>query len=216
MAWTYTTLTQSIQDWTDNAETTFVAEIPFFITNAEERIFKSVDLEYFRKNVSGTFTSGNKFLAVPSDYLSSFSLAFVDSSGNTNFLLQKDVSFIQEYTPGGTSTTGNPKYYAPFDVETFIVSPTPNSAYTAELHYFYRPASITTDDSGTTWIGTNASDALLYGSLVEAYTFMKGEADVIKMYSDRYMEALSRLKNYAEGIEDIDAFRSGKLISPRT
>ena len=216
MAWTYTTLTQSIQDWTDNAETTFVAEIPFFITNAEERIFKSVDLEYFRKNVSGTFTSGNKFLAVPSDYLSSFSLAFVDSSGNTNFLLQKDVSFIQEYTPGGTSTTGNPKYYAPFDVETFIVSPTPDSAYTAELHYFYRPASITTDDSGTTWIGTNASDALLYGSLVEAYTFMKGEADVIKMYSDRYMEALSRLKNYAEGIEDIDAFRAGKLISPRT
>ena len=216
MAWTYTTLTQSIQDWTDNAETTFVAEIPFFITNAEERIFKSVDLEYFRKNVSGTFTSGNKFLAVPSDYLSSFSLAFVDSSGNTNFLLQKDVSFIQQYTPGGTSTTGNPKYYAPFDVETFIVSPTPDSAYTAELHYFYRPASITTDDSGTTWIGTNASDALLYGSLVEAYTFMKGEADVIKMYSDRYMEALSRLKNYAEGIEDIDAFRAGKLISPRT
>ena len=216
MAWTYTTLTQSIQDWTDNAETTFVAEIPFFIMNAEERIFKSVDLEYFRKNVSGTFTSGNKFLAVPSDYLSSFSLAFVDASGNTNFLLQKDVSFIQQYNPGGNSTTGNPKYYAPFDVETFIVSPTPDSAYTAELHYFYRPGAITTDDSGTTWIGTNASDALLYGSLVEAYTFMKGEADVIKMYSDRYMEALSRLKNYAEGIEDIDAFRAGKLISPRT
>jgi hypothetical protein len=216
MAWTYNTLTQSIQDWTDNSETTFVAEIPFFIINAEERIFKSIDLEYFRKNVSGTFTSGNKFLSMPSDYLSSFSLAFVDASGNTNFLLQKDVSFIQEYTPGGNSTTGNPKYYAPFDVETFIVSPTPDSAYTAELHYFYRPASITTDDSGITWIGTNASDALLYGSLVEAYIFMKGEADVIKMYSDRYMESISRLKNYAEGMEDKDAFRSGKLIRPRT
>ena len=216
MAWTYNTLTQSIQDWTDNSETTFVAEIPFFIINAEERIFKSIDLEYFRKNVSGTFTSGNKFLSMPSDYLSSFSLAFVDASGNTNFLLQKDVSFIQEYTPGGNSTTGNPKYYAPFDVETFIVSPTPDSAYTAELHYFYRPASITTDDSGITWIGTNASDALLYGSLVEAYTFMKGEADIIKMYSDRYMESISRLKNYAEGMEDKDAFRSGKLIRPRT
>jgi hypothetical protein len=216
MAWTYTTLTQSIKDWTDNSEATFVAEIPFFIINAEERIFKSIDLEYFRKNVSGTFTSGNKFLSMPSDYLSSFSLAFVDASGNTNFLLQKDVSFIQEYTPGGNSTTGNPKYYAPFDVETFIVSPTPDSAYTAELHYFYRPASITTDDSGTTWIGTNASDALLYGSLVEAYTFMKGEADIIKMYSDRYMESISRLKNYAEGMEDKDAFRSGKLIRPRT
>jgi hypothetical protein len=216
MAWTYTTLTQSIKDWTDNSETTFVAEIPFFIMNTEERIFKSVDLEYFRKNVSGTFTSGNKFLSMPSDYLSSFSLAFVDASGNTNFLLQKDVSFIQEYTPGGNSTTGNPKYYAPFNVETFIVSPTPDSAYTAELHYFYRPASITTDDSGITWIGTNASDALLYGSLVEAYTFMKGEADIIKMYSDRYMESISRLKNYAEGMEDKDAFRSGKLIRPRT
>ena len=216
MAWTYNTLTQSIQDWTDNSETTFVAEIPFFIINAEERIFKSIDLEYFRKNVSGTFTSGNKFLSMPSDYLSSFSLAFVDASGNTNFLLQKDVSFIQEYTPGGNSTTGNPKYYAPFDVETFIVSPTPDSAYTAELHYFYRPASITTDDSGITWIGTNASDALLYGSLVEAYIFMKGEADVIKMYSDRYMESISRLKNYAEGMEDKDAFRAGKLIRPRT
>ena len=216
MAWTYTTLTQSIKDWTDNSETTFVAEIPFFIMNTEERIFKSVDLEYFRKNVSGTFTSGNKFLSMPSDYLSSFSLAFVDASGNTNFLLQKDVSFIQEYTPGGNSTTGNPKYYAPFDVETFIVSPTPDSAYTAELHYFYRPASITTDDSGITWIGTNASDALLYGSLVEAYTFMKGEADIIKMYSDRYMESISRLKNYAEGMEDKDAFRAGKLIRPRT
>lgn len=216
MAWTYTTLTQSIKDWTDNSETTFVAEIPFFIMNTEERIFKSVDLEYFRKNVSGTFTSGNKFLSMPSDYLSSFSLSFVDSSGNNNFLLQKDVSFLQEYTPGGNSTTGNPKYYAPFDVETFIVSPTPDSAYTAELHYFYRPASITTDDSGITWIGTNASDALLYGSLVEAYTFMKGEADIIKMYSDRYMESISRLKNYAEGMEDKDAFRSGKLIRPRT
>ena len=216
MAWTYTTLTQSIKDWTDNSETTFVAEIPFFIMNTEERIFKSVDLEYFRKNVSGTFTSGNKFLAVPSDYLSSFSLAFVDASGNTNFLLQKDVSYIQEHTPGGSSTTGNPKYYAPFDYQNFIVAPTPDASYVAELHYFYRPTSITTVDTGITWIGTNASDALLYGCLVEAYTFMKGEADIIKMYSDRYMESISRLKNYAEGMEDKDAFRSGKLIRPRT
>ena len=216
MAWTYTTLTQSIKDWTDNSETTFVAEIPFFITNAEERIFKSIDLEYFRKNVSGELTSGNKFLAMPTDYLSSFSLAFIDSSGNTNFLLQKDVSFLQQYTPGGSSTTGNPKYYAPFDYQNFIVAPTPDASYVAELHYFYRPTSITTVDTGVTWIGTNASDALLYGCLVEAYTFMKGEADIIKMYSDRYMESISRLKNYAEGMEDKDAFRAGKLIRPRT
>jgi hypothetical protein len=216
MAWTYTTLTQSIKDWTDNSETTFVAEIPFFITNAEERIFKSIDLEYFRKNVSGELTSGNKFLSMPTDYLSSFSLAFIDASGNTNFLLQKDVSYIQEHTPGGSSTTGNPKYYAPFDYQNFIVAPTPDASYVAELHYFYRPTSITTVDTGVTWIGTNASDALLYGCLVEAYTFMKGEADIIKMYSDRYMESISRLKNYAEGMEDKDAFRAGKLIRPRT
>ena len=216
MAWTYNTLTQSIQDWTDNSETTFVAEIPFFITNAEERIFKSIDLEYFRKNVSGELTSGNKFLSMPTDYLSSFSLAFIDASGNTNFLLQKDVSYIQEHTPGGSSTTGNPKYYAPFDYQNFIVAPTPDASYVAELHYFYRPTSITTVDTGVTWIGTNASDALLYGCLVEAYTFMKGEADIIKMYSDRYMESISRLKNYAEGMEDKDAFRAGKLIRPRT
>jgi hypothetical protein len=216
MAWTYTTLTQSIKDWTDNSETTFVAEIPFFITNAEERIFKSIDLEYFRKNVSGELTSGNKFLSMPTDYLSSFSLAFIDASGNTNFLLQKDVSYIQEHTPGGSSTTGNPKYYAPFDYQNFIVAPTPDASYVAELHYFYRPTSITTVDTGITWIGTNASDALLYGCLVEAYTFMKGEADIIKMYSDRYMESISRLKNYAEGMEDKDAFRAGKLIRPRT
>ena len=216
MAWTYTTLTQSIKDWTDNSETTFVAEIPFFITNAEERIFKSIDLEYFRKNVSGELTSGNKFLSMPTDYLSSFSLAFIDASGNTNFLLQKDVSYIQEHTPGGSSTTGNPKYYAPFDYQNFIVAPTPDASYVAELHYFYRPTSITTVDTGVTWIGTNASDALLYGCLVEAYTFMKGAADIIKMYSDRYMESISRLKNYAEGMEDKDAFRAGKLIRPRT
>ena len=216
MAWTYTTLTQSIKDWTDNSETTFVAEIPFFIINAEERIFKSIDLEYFRKNVSGELTSGNKFLSMPTDYLSSFSLAFIDASGNTNFLLQKDVSYIQEHTPGGSSTTGNPKYYAPFDYQNFIVAPTPDASYVAELHYFYRPTSITTVDTGVTWIGTNASDALLYGCLVEAYTFMKGEADIIKMYSDRYMESISRLKNYAEGMEDKDAFRAGKLIRPRT
>lgn len=216
MAWTYTTLTQSIKDWTDNSETTFVAEIPFFITNAEERIFKSIDLEYFRKNVSGELTSGNKFLSMPTDYLSSFSLAFIDASGNTNFLLQKDVSYIQEHTPGGSSTTGNPKYYAPFDYQNFIVAPTPDASYVAELHYFYRPTSITTVDTGVTWIGTNASDALLYGCLVEAYTFMKGESDIIKMYSDRYMESISRLKNYAEGMEDKDAFRAGKLIRPRT
>jgi len=208
MSFTYTTLTQSIQDWTENNESTFVAEIPFFVKNAEERIFKSIDLDYFRKNVSGSMTSSNKFLQKPSDYLASFSLSYVDSSSNNVFLLQKDVNFIQEYNPN-PSTTGSPKYYASYDVDTFIVGPTPNSNYTVELHYFYRPTSLTTDNSGTTWISTNAPDALLYACLIEAYTFMKGEADLLKVYDSRLIEALSRLKVYGEGQENVDAYRDG-------
>ena len=139
MSFTLTTLTASIQEWTQNDESTFVAEIPFFITNAEERIFKSVDLDYFRKNVTGTLTSGNKFLEKPSDYLATHSLSYVDSSSNNVFLLQKDVNFLQEYSPN-PSTTGLPIYYAQFDVDTFIVAPTPSSSFSVELHYFYRPA----------------------------------------------------------------------------
>ena len=216
MSFSYAQLKTAIQDYTENTETSFVTHLPDFIRSSEDRIFKLVDLEFFRKNATASLTASDQFLSVPTDYLSSFSLAFIDSSGNTNFLLQKDVSFLQQYTPGGSSTTGSPKYYAPFDYQNFIVAPTPDSSYVAELHYFYRPTSITTVDTGTTWIGDNATDALLYACLVEAYTFMKGEADIIKMYSDRYMESISRLKNYAEGMEDRDAFRSGKLIRPRT
>ena len=208
MSFTYTTLTQSIKDWTENDESTFVAEIPFFVTNAEERIFKSIDLDYFRKNVSGTMTSSNKFLEKPSDYLASFSLSYVDSSSNNVFLLQKDVNFIQEYNPN-PSTTGSPKYYASYDVDTFIVAPTPDSSYAVELHYFYRSASLTTVDSGTTWISTNAPDALLYACLIEAYTFMKGETEILQLYTSRFTEALSRLKVYGEGQENTDAYRDG-------
>jgi hypothetical protein len=208
MSFTLTTLKQSIQDWTQNSETTFVNELDFIIINAEERIFKSVDLDYFRKNVTGSMSSGNQFLQKPSDYLASFSLSFVNASSENVFLLQKDVNFIQEYSPN-PSTTGTPKYYASYDVDNYIVGPTPDSNYTVELHYFYRPASITTDDSGTTWISENASDALLYACLVEAYTFMKGEADMLQLYSQRYGEAISRLKVYGEGQENSDAYRDG-------
>jgi len=208
MSFTLTTLKQSIQDWTQNSETTFVNELDFIIINAEERIFKSVDLDYFRKNVTGSMSSGNQFLQKPSDYLASFSLSFVNASSENVFLLQKDVNFIQEYNPN-PSTTGTPKYYASYDVDNYIVGPTPDSNYTVELHYFYRPASITTDDSGTTWISENASDALLYACLVEAYTFMKGEADMLQLYSQRYGEAISRLKVYGEGQENSDAYRDG-------
>jgi len=208
MSFTLTTLKQSIQDWTQNSETTFVNELDFIIINAEERIFKSVDLDYFRKNVTGSMSSGNQFLQKPSDYLASFSLSFVNASSENVFLLQKDVNFIQEYNPN-PSTTGSPKYYASYDVDNYIVAPTPDSNYTVELHYFYRPASITTDDSGTTWISENAPDALLYACLVEAYTFMKGEADMLALYTQRYGEAISRLKVYGEGQENSDAYRDG-------
>ena len=214
MSFTLTTLKQSIQDWTENDETTFVNELDFFIKNAEERILKSVDLDYFRKNVTGTMTSGNKFLEKPSDYLATFSLSYVKDSANV-FLLQKDVNYIQEFTPN-PSTTGSPRFYSSFDVDTFIIAPTPDSSYAVELHYYYRPASLTTDNSGTTWISTNAPDALLYACLVEAYTFMKGETDLIQLYSARYGEAITRLKNYGEGQENTDAFRTGLVRVPKS
>jgi hypothetical protein len=214
MSFTLTTLTASVQEWTQNDESTFVAEIPFFIKNAEERIFKTVDLDYFRKNVTGSATSGNKFLEKPSDYMATFSLSLINSGANV-FLLQKDVNFLQEYHPDPT-VTGTPKYYAQFDVSTFILAPTPNADFTAELHYYYRPASLTTDNSGSTWISTNAPDALLYGTLVEAYTFMKGEKDLLDLYNGRYLESIARLKNYAEGRNYSDSFREGLVRQRQT
>tara|TARA_R100001460_G_scaffold36848_1_gene70738 strand:+ start:789 stop:1433 length:645 start_codon:yes stop_codon:yes gene_type:complete len=213
MSFTLTTLKQSIQDWTQNSETTFVNELDFIIKNAEERIFKVVDLDYFRKNVTGGLTTGNKFLQKPSDYLATFSLSYVKDSANV-FLLQKDVNFIQEFTPN-PSTTGSPRYYSSFDVDNFIVAPTPDADYSAELHYYYRPQSITTDDSGTTWIATNAPDALLYACLVEAYTFMKGESDLLQLYTARFTEAMSRLKVYGEAQENTDAYREGLVRIPK-
>ena len=214
MSFTLTTLKQSVQDWTENDETTFVNELDFFIKNAEERIFKTVDLDYFRKNVEGTATTGNKFLQKPSDYIATFSLSVI-SSGSNIFLLQKDVNFIQEYQPDPT-VTGTPKYYAQFDVNNFILAPTPNADFAVELHYYYRPTSLTTDPNGTTWISTNAPDALLYGTLVEAYTFMKGEKDILDLYNGRFLESLARLKNYAEGRNYSDSYREGLVRQRQT
>tara|TARA_Y100000114_G_scaffold155330_1_gene179219 strand:+ start:968 stop:1612 length:645 start_codon:yes stop_codon:yes gene_type:complete len=214
MSFTLTTLKQSVQDWTENDETTFVNELDFFIKNAEERIFKTVDLDYFRKNVEGSATSGNKFLQKPLDYLATFSLSLL-SSGSHIFLLQKDVNFIQEYNPDPT-VTGTPKYYAQFDVSNFILAPTPNADFAVELHYYYRPTSLTTDPNGTTWISTNAPDALLYGTLVEAYTFMKGEKDILDLYNGRFLESLARLKNYAEGRNYSDSYREGLVRQRQT
>ena len=214
MSFTLATLKTAIKDYSENQETSFVNHLDDFIVSAEERILKAVDLEYFRKNVTGAMTASNEFLAVPSDYLASFSLS-ITSSSTKHFLLQKDVNFLQEYHPDPT-VTGTPKYYAQFDVDNFILAPTPNANFTAELHYYYRPASLTTDDSGSTWISTNAPDALLYGTLVEAYTFMKGEKDLLDLYNGRYLESIARLKNYAEGRNYSDSFREGLVRQKQT
>tara|TARA_R100000995_G_scaffold21316_1_gene8929 strand:+ start:1737 stop:2591 length:855 start_codon:yes stop_codon:yes gene_type:complete len=277
VSYTYTTLKSAIKDYTENQESTFVKHLVDFITSAEERIFKSVDLEFFRKNVTGTTTSGNQFLAVPNDYLASFSLS-IESSSSKQFLLFKDVNFLQEYNPN-SATTGTPRYYGIYDHQNFLLSPTPDAAYSAELHYYYRPASLTvstvtltvssvsgtfvdsetltggtsgatttisealtsttmkivlpstdltvgetvtggtsgatgtvvstTADTTTTYLSVNAPNAMLYGSLVEAYTFMKGEPDVLKMYSERFVESLVRLKDLGESRENDDANRQG-------
>jgi len=214
MSFTFTTLKQAIQDFSENDETTFVNNLSVFIKNTEERILKLVDLDFFRKNVSGTLTTSNRFLAAPSDYLASFSLS-ITNSNNKEFLLLKDVNFIQEYHPNA-STTGTPKYYATFDVDNFIVAPTPDANYSAELHYYYRPQSITATSDGTSWLGTNAPDTLLYGCLLEASTFMKGEAEVTQLYQARFTEAISRLKNYGEGVENTDAYREGLVRIQKT
>ncbi len=215
MSFTKATLTTAIQDYTDNSETTFVNNIPNFIKASEEKILKSVDLDYFRKNVTSALTSSDAFLTVPSDYLASFSLQ-ITTSGSESFLLQKDVNFLREYTPAST-TTGLPKYYARFDEDNFILAPTPNSNYTVQLNYFYRPASLTAgSDSGTTWVSTNAPFALLYGSLVEAYTFMKGEPDVIQNYNGLFTQYLERVKDLGEARENTDGYRVGLPSRPRT
>jgi len=218
MSYTYAQLKAAIQNYADNTETSFVANIDDFIRSAEQTILNSIDLQYFRKNVAGV-TSGtgtNPYLQVPSDYLASFSLS-IENAGSKEFLLEKDVNFVQSFNP--TSATGVPKYYAYFDINNFILAPIPAVVYTAELHYFYRPISLTSatvGDNGTTWLSENAPNALLYGSLIEAYIYMKGEPDIMKMYQDRFMQSLERLKDYGEARENSDAYRQGLPTRPRT
>tara|TARA_Y100000114_G_scaffold113908_1_gene107901 strand:- start:1474 stop:2118 length:645 start_codon:yes stop_codon:yes gene_type:complete len=209
MSWTFTTLKSAIQDYTQNTESTFVSNLPTLIVQAENRIIKSLELPNFRKNVTGTLTASNPYLSAPSDYLYPFSLAVLDGSNNYEYLLNKDVSFIRQAYPSA-STTGTPKFYAQFDDDTFIVAPTPSTGLTVELHYFYKPESITVASSGTTWLGTNATEALLYGSLVEAYTFMKGEPDILANYENRFKEALGKLTLESDGYNRKDAFRDGQ------
>ena len=283
MSFTYTQLKTAIEDYTENNETSFVRNLPLFIRLTEERILKNVQLSLFRKNSAGSMTQNNKYLAVPSDFLAPFALSFTDSDSNTSFVEYKDPEFIQMYTPNPT-TTGAPKYYGMFDLNNFILGPTPNSSYSAELHYFYRPESLTqssytltlsavsqgatftTSDtitggtsgessgvelvpSGTslvvvipssnyvvgetitaspsgatgvisaigadttlTWLSENAELAMLYGSLTEAYTYMKGDPTLMQLYTQKFGESVSRLKNLGEALEVTDEYRTGQLI----
>ena len=284
MSYTYTQLKSSIQDYTDNNETSFVSNLDRFIKSTEQRIFSTVDLEFFRKNVSGTMTSGNQFLATPTDYLASFNMS-IENSGSKVFLLQKDVNFLQESYPDST-VTGVPKYYAAYDVSNFLIAPTPNANFSSELHYYYRPVSLadskftltvsnvsgtfasgetitggtsaesttissitsatqfvviiptgtftvgetvtggtsgatgvvvsTSADTTLTWLSENAPNAMLYGSLFEAYTYMKGEQDMMNLYNGRFGEAISRVKDLAEARENSDAYRRGLPDRART
>jgi hypothetical protein len=209
----YAALVQAIQDYTQNEETSFVSNIPTFVQQAEERINRSIMLPELRKNATATMTAGNKYVARPSDFLAVFSFAVIDAAGDTTYLLDKDVSFIREAYPS-TSTQALPKYYAQFDGDSdgeqgnFILGATPDANYDIELHYYYDPESIVT--AGTSWYGDNAEAALLYGSLIEAYTYMKGEADLIALYTGRYKEAMGQLT----GIDirsDRDEYRNGKV-----
>tara|TARA_R110002020_G_scaffold475336_1_gene709647 strand:- start:2861 stop:3505 length:645 start_codon:yes stop_codon:yes gene_type:complete len=204
MAFTFTTLKTAIQDYTDNSETTFTNQLDRFILNSEERILKECQLSVFRRNATGSASSGTKFLTKPSDFLSPFSLSVVKDSSN-EFLLYKQVTFLQDYTPN-PATSGAPEFYADWDDEAFLMAPTPDQDYTMELHYFYRPTSITTASTGTTWLGDNAELALLYGALVEAYTFMKGEAELLSLYNNRFLESIQWLKILGEGKQTRDEY----------
>jgi len=204
---TYSGLKTAIQNYLDNDETTFTNTLDTFIQQTEERILKSVQLPVFRKNSTGSGTSGNTYLATPSDYLSPYSLAVVDGDSNYSYLLLKHVTWIRDYTPA-VATTGEPLYYAQFDDDTFILAPTPNSNFTFELHYFYRPASLTAaGDSGTTWLSTNASNAMLYGCLVEGAIFMKMAPDEVLLYEQKFKEALATLKALGESKDVRDEAR---------
>ena len=215
----YATLVSTIKAYTENdfpdtagsGGLTSTEQVDTFIQEAEQRVFNSVQMLDLRKNVTGNVTSGNKYLSVPSDWLANFSLAVIDTDGNYSYLLNKDVNFIRESFPDPTDT-GIPTHYSFFDENSYILGPTPDANYSVELHYFYYPQSIVT--ASTSWLGDNFDSVLLYGSLLEAYTFMKGEADVIAGYQKRYDEALALLKELSEGKNRQDMYRTPQIRYP--
>jgi hypothetical protein len=218
----YSQLVVAISDYAENTFQT--VDVNLFITQAEQRIYNTVQFPSLRKNVTGNITANNKYLACPTDFLAPYSLAiFPYGGGEYTYLLNKDVNFMREAYPNPTST-GTPKYYGLFGPAvsgstisnelTFILGPTPDTTYSAELHYYYYPESITTASSGQTWLGDNFDSVLLYGSLVEAYTYMKGEADMMQLYDTKYREALAIAKRLGDGLEKQDSYRNGTYRVP--
>jgi len=191
-----------------------VANIPTFVELAEERIYNSVQIPAIRKNVTGTMTQNFQYFQLPVDWLSTFSLAVIDpTTGEYEYLLNKDVNYIRQAYPPPNSY-GKPKYYAIWDDTSMIIGPTPNLAYTAELHYYYYPTSIVS--ANTSWLGDNFETVLLYGSLREAYIYLKGEQDMMQYYDQKYMEAVAQLKRLGDGLDRQDAYRSGQVRVPVT
>ena len=210
----YSQLSTLIQDYCESTEQSFVANIPTFVQLAEERIYNSVQIPAIRKNVTGTMTINFQYFSLPSDWLSTFSLAVIDpTTGEYEYLLNKDVNFIRASYPPPNSY-GKPQYYAIWNNSSMILGPTPDLAYTAELHYYYYPPSIVTNS--TSWLGDNFENVLLYGSLREAYTYLKGEADMMQYYDQKYQEAVAQLKRLGDGLDRQDAYRSGQVRVPVT
>ena len=214
----YTQLSAAIEAYTENTEADFIAEIPVFVQQAEQRIYNSVQFPSLRKNVTGSTSANNKYLGCPADFLAVYSMAVVDgtlATGTYEYLLNKDVNFIRQSYPQADDP-GLPRYYALFGPQSndvnelsFILGPTPDASYPVELHYYYYPQSIVT--AGSTWLGDNFDSVLLYGSLVEAYTYMKGEQDMMALYNQKFMEALALAKRLGDGMERQDAYRSGQF-----
>ena len=211
---TYTELVAQIESYTENSYPT--VDVNTFITQAENRIFNGVNIPDLRRNDTGSITAANKYLNVPVDWLATYSLAVIDNATNEyTFLINKDVNFIRQSFPDTDSTFfGKPQYYAVFDDDTFILGPTPDIAYGAELHYFFYPESITVATSGTSWLGDNYSSVLLYGSLLEAAAYLKSDAETIANYTNRYQEAMVGLIGLGEGKNTRDAYRSGQTRIP--
>jgi hypothetical protein len=213
----YAELVTAIQDYTEESFNYLVnpAIIDRFIKQAEQRIYNTAQMANLRKNMTGTLTAGNKYLSTPTDFLSVYSLAVIDTTGDYHYLIDKDVNYIREMYPS-PSNQGRPKYYSIFgpviNLETelsLILGPTPDLSYAVELHFYYYPQTIVT--AGNTWLGDNFSSALLYGALVEAYTYMKGEADILGVYDTKFKEALALMKNLGDGKQRGDAYRDGQV-----